>query len=337
MPSDAAPADAAPVDAAPVAVVTQTRVLPGRAQDFERWLDRMEIAVERADGNLDHAVIEPTPPLQLDWVVVQRFAGLDAARAWLGSADRHQLLDEVQPLLAGHLDVHLFTEGTQRPSAAASAVIATRVPPGQEEAFLRWHRRIAAAQARFPGYEGYRLEPPIPGLQDDWVAILRYDSEEHLAAWLASPTRQALLREGEAFAEEADVHTVRSGFDTWFAFGPASADGAAGAGAAGAASPVWKQNMLVLLVLYPVVFAFGELVHTPLLIDNGVPFWLALFIGNAVSVALLGWLLIPRVSRLLGWWLTPPPEPDGRRLTWAGAALVLALYAVTLAIASWTA
>jgi hypothetical protein len=92
--------------------------------------------------------------------------------------------------------------------------------------------------------------------------------------------------------------------------------------------------MLVLLVLYPLVFLFGEWVQTPLLVDNGVPFWLALFIGNAVSVALLGWVLIPGASRRLRWWLAPPAGEEGRRLTWAGAALVASLYAASLAVFS---
>ena len=46
--------------------------------------------------------------------------------------------------------------------------------------------------------------------------------------------------------------------------------------------------MIVLLLLYPVVFLFGAWVQTPLLMERaGLPFWLALFIGNVVSVLLL--------------------------------------------------
>ena len=68
---------------------------------------------------------------------------------------------------------------------------------------------------------------------------------------------------------------MRTGFDQWF---PVAA--------AGTAPPAaWKQNMLVLLLLYPVVFLFGLLVQTPLLTGRaGLPFAVALFIGNVVSV-----------------------------------------------------
>ena len=43
----------------------------------------------------------------------------------------------------------------------------------------------------------------------------------------------------------------------------------------------------------------------------GLPFWLALFIGNVVSVVLLNWL-VPWVSRGFGWWLAPARDAGGR-------------------------
>jgi antibiotic biosynthesis monooxygenase (ABM) superfamily enzyme len=59
----------------------------------------------------------------------------------------------------------------------------------------------------------------------------------------------------------------------------------------------------------------------------GLPFWLALFIGNVASVLLLNWL-VPWVSNGFGWWLAPAPA--GRRTHLAGAALILLLYAAWL-------
>jgi hypothetical protein len=89
------------------------------------------------------------------------------------------------------------------------------------------------------------------------------------------------------------------------------------------------MNMLVLLMLYPVVFLFGAWVQTPFLMGKAeLPFWLALFIGNIVSVLLLNWLA-PTVSRSFGWWLAPARDA-GKWTSLAGAALILMLYAVWL-------
>ena len=75
--------------------------------------------------------------------------------------------------------------------------------------------------------------------------------------------------------------------------------------------------MLVLLLLYPVVFLFGILVQTPLLIGRaGLPFAIALFIGNVVSVVLLNYL-VPWTSARFSWWLQPA-GPNARQAELAG-------------------
>ena len=86
---------------------------------------------------------------------------------------------------------------------------------------------------------------------------------------------------------------MRTGFDQWFEV-------------PGATPPAWwKQNMVVLLVLYPLVFLLNEWLQKPILVGMfGLPYWAFLFVNNAVSVVLLS-LILPPVSRRLGWWLRP--------------------------------
>ena len=152
-------------------------------------------------------------------------------------------------------------------------------------------------------------------MQEDWVSILRFDAEANLQAWLASPERKKLLEEASAFTEEFHTRIARTGFDQWF---PGSASGPPAA---------WKQNMLVVLMLYPVVFLFGAFVQTPLLSGlAGLPFAIALFIGNVASVVILAYL-VPWTSRGFGWWLRPA-DPRPRRTEVAGTLLVVALYAM---------
>ena len=302
-------------------LVTQTRVREGMAEQFGKWQSAISAAAAEFPGFITQSVLPPNPPVQVDWVVQQQFANVEAASAWLRSERRTRLLDLAQPMLAGHDDVHLVRDSTAgvRP-APVSAVISSRVRPGQEAAFRAWEQRIAIAQAKSAGFQGYRFEPPIPGVQDDWLAILRFDTERNLQAWLDSPERKKLLEEAAPFLEEFHARVVRTGFEQWF---PSVSDG-------GSPPAAWKQNMLVLLLLYPVVFLFGVWVQTPVLMGKaGLPFWLALFIGNIVSVLLLNWL-VPWTSRRFGWWLAPV----GRWTSLAGAALILLLYAAWLLLFS---
>ena len=309
--------DHAPAPDSAVTLVTQTRVREGMAEQFGQWQSTISAAAAEFPGFITQSVLPPNPPLQVDWVIQQRFDSVEAASAWLRSERRTRLLDTGQPMLAGHDDVHLVRDSTAgvRP-APVSAVISSRVRPGQEAAFRTWEQRIATAQAKSPGFQGYRFEPPLPGVQEDWLAILRFDTERNLQAWLDAPERKKLLEEAAPFLEEFHARVVRTGFEQWF---PSAA--------AGTSTPaVWKMNMLVLLLLYPIVFLFGAWVQTPLLMGKaGLPFWLALFIGNIVSVLLLNWL-VPWTSRGFGWWLAPVRNAAGRT-SLAGAGMIALLYA----------
>lgn len=305
-------------------IVTQTRPLAGHEEAFKRWQDEMGVVIAKWEGFIEQEVILPSPPAQIDWVILQRFASSDAAASWLRSAQRLSLVDSIQPILAGNDDIHLVRDGASGVlPAPVSVVISTRVKPGEEIAYRRWEQRMAALQSRAAGFQGYRLEPPVPGVQDDWLAIIRFDSEANLQSWLNSPERLELLKDSDRFTEHLDTRIVRSGFDQWFS----------GAKSDAPPAPVWKQNMIVLALLYPVVFLFGLFVQTPLLMNRiGMPFWLALFVGNVVSVVLLNWL-VPWASKRLSWWLQPDVQKSmGNHVL--GTGIVCGIYAASLLVCS---
>jgi antibiotic biosynthesis monooxygenase (ABM) superfamily enzyme len=305
-----------------VTIVTQTRVRPESAAAFPKWQEATGKVVAAFPGFLHQTLIPPSPPAQVDWVILQRFASSAAAVDWLHSEQRLERIAGLESMLVGRDDVHIVRDGEDGvlPSAV-SAVISTRVKPGQEKAYRAWEQRVAAAQTQSPGFQGYRLEPPVPGVQDDWLAIVRFDSETNLQAWLDSPERQTLLGEATGFIAEFHARIARTGFDQWF---PVTAPGEPSPAA-------WKQNMLVLMMLYPVVFLFGLWVQTPLLIGRAaLPFAIALFIGNVTSVILLNYL-VPWTSARFSWWLRPAGA-NSRRIEIAGAAMVAAIYALMLVV-----
>ena len=300
-----------------VTIVTQTRVLKGHDHAFADWQEETRRVIAGFPGFIEQSVAPPAPPAQVDWVILQRFASTQDAVGWLKSPERLARISGVQPMLAGRDDVHLVRDGAAGvlPSPV-SVVISTRLKSGQEAAYRAWEQRMTALQSRAPGFEGYRLEAPIPGVQEDFLAILRFDTQEHLESWLGSPQRAAMLEEERAFIDEFHTRTVRTGFEQWFS-----------APKGGKPPAPWKQNMLVLLMLYPVVFLFGHLVQNPLLMDRaGLPFAVALFIGNGASVLMLT-RLVPWASRRFDWWV----QAASPRTTTLGAGILLALYAAMIA------
>jgi uncharacterized protein len=305
-----------------VSIVTQTTVRPERAEDFARWQGETSSAIASFPGFIEQRLSPPNPPLQVDWVILQRFNAMEDAQRWLVSSERQMRIEGAAPMLIGRDDVHIVRddEGGIKP-APVSAVISTKVLPGKELEYRAWERRMSAAQTKAPGLQGYRFEPPVPGVQEDFVAILRFDSEANLQAWMDSPVRQKLVEEAAPLTEE--FHTrMATGFEQWFrdVGGPGSA-----------APPVWKMDFLVLLMLYPVVFIWSIFIGIPFLAAKfQMNFAIALFIGNIFSVGLTGFM-VPWVANKFSWWLAPSAN-GVTKPNLLGTGIILALYAAMIIV-----
>jgi len=302
--------------------VTTVQVRQGEEGAFAGWLAELNKIVAAFPGYISAVVIPPSPPAQSDWVMVQRFQTLEQLRAWLDSDERRSLLDKSTSLLVDEGTTNVIEGATSgSPHDMVTEVITVSVKPGMEEAYRAWVDRVRQMVARFPGYQGLQLQPPVPGLQEDWISLLRFDTAEHLNAWLESDARREALREAEPFVERTREQQVATSFSGWFAFGDTPDQ----------VPPNWKQTMIVLLVLFPVVM-LEQLFLNPHLQSLNIS--LAIFIGNALSVAVTGFVLIPWGIRALKWWLLPKPN-DSPMVEVAGIGLVIGLYALSVVVFAW--
>lgn len=300
--------------------VTTVQIRQGEEGAFARWLTELNKIVATFPGYVSAIVIPPAPPAQQDWVMVQRFQTLEQLRSWLDSDARRSLLDKSTSLLAdeGTTNVVEGANTELSPNDMVTEIITVNVKPGMEEAYRLWVDRIHQVETRFPGYQGLQLQPPIPGLQDHWVSLLRFDTAEHLNAWLESDARRAALQEVEPFIDRREQQ-VATAFSGWFTFGDAP----------GQVPPNWKQGMIVLLVLFPVVMP-TLLFLDPLLLPS-LGKVVATFVENALSVAALTWVLTPLANRAFKWWLLPGPD-GSPRVEASGMALVIGGYALSIAV-----
>lgn len=300
-----------------VTAVTAVQVLPGEEGAFAGWLTELNATIAMFPGYVSAIVIPPAPPMQSDWVMVQRFQTVDELRAWMDSRERRKLLDESASLLVDEGTTNIIQGANSELSEhdMVTEIITVSVKPGMETAYKEWVDRIRGVEASFPGYQGLQLQPPIPGLQDHWVSLLRFDSSAHLRAWLDSDARRDALVEVEPFIEKREQQVATS-FSGWFTFGNAP----------GRSVPSWKQSMIVLLTLFPIVM-LERLYLNPVL--DGLDSSVATFIGNALSVAATGFVLIPYANRAFEWWLLPAPA-DSSRVEVAGIGLVLFGYALSI-------
>ena len=304
----------------PVALIIQRRILDEGFAAFTSWTGKVAEELKSVPGFIGQEVVPPCPPMQTEWLQILRFATPAAASSWLKSEAHARLGEEIRRHCSGPEDMHVLPEVNGRQAEAVSAIISFSVPEALEEAFLAWQARVQAAEAEFPGFLRHKVERPIADLHPDWVIIVSFDSDAHLNAWIESAERQALLQDGQPFNRALSVKRASYGFNFWFPAGPAGGQTPA---------TIFKSNLIVLMVLYPVVFLWGYFISRPFIDSHGVPFWLSLFIGNVASTQLLGWWIAPAAFRRLAWWLTPDP---GLRRNLLGYGLLALIYALSMAL-----
>lgn len=286
--------------------------------EFSLWHAKMTMAPAGSPGFISTEVSGPAVSGGGEWSLIQHFRNAQYLNAWRTSEQHRRLLEEAKSLVDQN-DVQAFYEGeiVDGPGeGAVTEVVTTYVKPGKDREYREWAERIHREEARFPGYRGGFLQPPASDKQHYWTTLVRFATPGQLDAWLDSDVRRELLREHEALVQSWEHHRLPSSFGGWF---PTDA-------ASGESPKSWKQSMLVVLMLFPIVMLEMKFL-SPLL--GGMALSPATFIGNVISVFLLAWPFMPIIIAVMNWWLLPR-EDAPKWVDPAGVALLIALYGLEI-------
>jgi antibiotic biosynthesis monooxygenase (ABM) superfamily enzyme len=174
-----------------------------------------------------------------------------------------------------------------------TTTVTRRIKPGHEAAYEQFLAGISGAAHTFPGYLGVEVFRPAPGGTNEYRIVYRFDSDAHLRAWLDSPQHTAWLARAEAHVAGPIQSQVLTGLEGWFTL--PTQPGVP-------APPPAKMALVTWATIFPlitlVVVATAPLVgHLPLVAR--------LAVTTGVTVPLMTWVVMPRVTRLLRPWLYP--------------------------------
>lgn len=273
-------------DASPTVIVSR-RAKVGLERQFEEWNDQIRAAAARFEGYLGSEAQPPDTAHPDEWVIVYQFHTQANLDRWLDSAERASLMAAGQHLLAGPVREQRLA----RPSSdgqVVTAIMSQHIRPEDIEAFRKAEGLIALTMSAFAGFISLEHSEPVPGVQDDYIVAFTFASRADLDRWLQSDARRDVLQLVEPFIEGERTLNVVRGFGGWFVAkdeqGP----------------PRWKQAVTVLIALYPTTLTLGYLQNV---VAPDVPWVPALFVSNVLGIAILTWLLMPVVTRLLRDWL----------------------------------
>jgi uncharacterized protein len=294
------------------------RVRPGSEAAFAQWQVRWQSSVLASLGALSVEFWPSAPPDQMEVVALARFTSVDALRKWRRGDRNCELVAEVAPLVEGGLAMQLVGQAAVEYSVkhGVTMVMVTDIKPGKEAAYRAWADRIQKLQATFPGYIGSFVQPPQHN-EPGWTTVLRFDSAANLEGWIKSEARAAMVKESGDLVEGFHAQRVDTSFPGWVANDPAT----------GKPPNMWKTASLILLTLFPVVTLELRFLNPPLEALNPA---LRTFIGNALSVTLTTWPLMPLAIWGFSAWLFPENKP--RWLVLTSPFILLLCYVIEIAL-----
>lgn len=183
----------------------------------------------------------------------------------------------------------------ETPELPVTVSFTRRADPAHAMEMTAWIRAGLTMAEGFPGFLGGGWVRPRHGA-DEWHMLCRFASPATLATWEASSERRWWLGSAQGLAEVTRTER-RTGIEGWF---DAPVDAATELPPAPAPPPRWKQAVTIWLVFFPLNL-LATVTLGALLADVHVVLRVAAM--TLTLTPLMTYLLLPWMTRRLGWWL----------------------------------
>jgi uncharacterized protein len=180
-----------------------------------------------------------------------------------------------------------------RETEPVTVVVRRRVRKGKEADYEAWLDRLIKQASDLPGYLGTNVYRPSATGPRDYTSVFRFYSVEHLRGFEESDMRLRALAEVIDFVEGDAVWEKLTGLEFWFTPPP------------GTIVPLpsrARMAMVMILVVYGLVLSIGTLVAIVL---SAAPMPVRLLVTITIEVFLMTYVLMPRLTRWLAWWIYP--------------------------------
>ena len=187
-------------------------------------------------------------------------------------------------------------------SAPVTVSITRHVDPSHTDEMLAWVRAGTALAARFDGFLGTGWVRPGGG-SDAWHMLYRFEDDDSLARWEASPQRRWWLGAAQGLVGESQMER-RTGIEGWF--DPPTGYDVADLRPQPKAPPVWTQAVVIWLGFFPLNLLVTWL--ATLLVPE-LNLALRVLASTLVLTPIMTYVVLPRITAALEWWLQGKAAP----------------------------
>ncbi|MEG4070164.1 antibiotic biosynthesis monooxygenase [Microcoleus sp. Pol11C2] len=186
-----------------------------------------------------------------------------------------------------------LASNTSQENYLVTAVISHIVRPGREQGYEAWCHGIAADARKFKGHLGVSTIRPHDHDHLEYVVILKFDCYNNLKTWIESDIRQEWIERLQPLIEKPEAIQTLTGLETWFTLPDKPMK---------APPPRYKMAIVTWLGVFFTISILNRLL-VPLL--TGLPVLLRTLLVTGLTVPLLTYVIMPRLTQLFRKWLYP--------------------------------
>ena len=187
--------------------------------------------------------------------------------------------------------------------------ITRHLDPGRETEMMSWMTAGIGLAERFPGFLGAGWVRPETD-SETWHVLYRFADAESLAGWESSHERQWWRDASTGLGIVESRVERRTGIEGWFD-DPATRD-VRDLRLPPVAPPRYKQAIVIWLAFFPLSllssWVFAQVAPDLALVER-------VLLTTLVMTPLMTYLVLPRMTRALSWWLQGEPPPWRRTVT----------------------
>ena len=172
-----------------------------------------------------------------------------------------------------------------------TVVVSHFVKPGKEEAFEHALKQALEKAKTYKGYAGIQTLEMHGQAENEYILLIRFDTEANYQIWAASDTRKEWAQEIKQFITRQSQVRFEEGLEFWFSMPSVTH---------AKAPKKWKMALLTWMVIYPSVLLLSTLAGIYL---NFLPLFARMIVVTVTLITLMTYFIMPNLTKAFAFWI----------------------------------
>lgn len=172
-----------------------------------------------------------------------------------------------------------------------TVVVSHYVKPDKVQEFKEALKQVIQKAKAYKGYEGIQIIQVNNKTAEEYVLLIRFDTEVNYNIWAKSKPRNEWFEELKTYIVKESKIRYQEGLEFWFSLPQITT---------AQAPKKWKMAILTWMVIYPLVLTLSTLVGIYLYF---LPPFLRVLTVSLILVPLMTYVVMPQVTKTFATWI----------------------------------